>query len=111
MNTAATAQKFIEFDITQSSIDHGRIYFSSVHTDFFPADVIGGRGKNEHASNSVHIEAAGEIIETDIRRSSAVRISPRKSFKFWLQATKATNGAKACLYRLSERQYRLQYRG
>lgn len=111
MKTDATAREFIDFDIVQSSVDNGRIYFSSAHTNFFPTDALGGRGKDNHAPNTIHIDAAGTEVETDIRHSSAVRISPRKSFKLWLRSNNATNGTKGRLYRLGERQYRLQYLG
>jgi hypothetical protein len=30
----------IDFIITQSSIDNGRLYFESAHTAFFPADTF-----------------------------------------------------------------------
>ncbi|NYT79047.1 hypothetical protein H0A71_18825 [Alcaligenaceae bacterium] len=112
-NNASQAlnQAHIDFVITQSSIDNGRIYFSSNDIDFFPADSLGGRGKDEHASATVSIQAGNITQETDIRHSSSVRISPRKSFKAWLKEIGATDGDKARLYRISERQYRIEYPG
>lgn len=100
-----------DFTITQSSIDNGRIYFDSRHTDFFPPDVFGGRSATEHAPNRVQIDVAGKLVDTDIRVSSAVRISPRASFKQWLTACKATEGSTARLHRISERAYRLEFIG
>ncbi|MFN3957000.1 MAG: hypothetical protein ACK4Q6_05715 [Tepidimonas ignava] len=101
----------IDFTITQSSIDNGRLYFDAAHTTFFPPDVMGGRGAQEHAASTVRIEAGGETHETDIRVSSSVRISPRKSFKRWLAAARAVEGGKARLHRIAERHYKLEYLG
>ncbi len=103
--------QYIDFVITQSSLDNGRIYFEASQKDFFPAESIGGRGAHEHAATQVHIDAAGDLIETDIRISSAVRISPRKSFRAWLRSQQAVDGGKARLHLVSEGSYKLEYLG
>jgi hypothetical protein len=64
----------------------------------------------EHASASISIEAAGETFDTDVRLSGP-RVSPRKSFKTWLNAQHAVAGAKARLYQTGERTYKLEYLG
>jgi hypothetical protein len=102
--------RYIDFDIIQSSIDHGRLYFAKSTQAFFPADAFGGRGATEHASASISIEAAGETFDTDVRLSGP-RVSPRKSFKTWLNAQHAVAGAKARLYQTGERTYKLEYLG
>jgi len=79
--------------------------------NFFPDDAIGGRGSKEHAASTVVIDAAGELIETDIPISSSVRLSPRKSFCQWMRAQQAAQGGKARLYPVSERDCRLEYLG
>ena len=101
----------IDFTIIKSSIDNGRIYFDACHRGFFPSDVIGGRGEEEHARATVTIEAAGEAFDTDVRISSSARISPRKSFRNWLRSVGARDGAQARLHRLADRRYRLEYLG
>ena len=101
----------IDFTIIQSSIDNGRIYFDAKDKGFFPEDCFGGRSASEHAEGKITIDVAGERHETDIRVSSATRISPRKSVKKWLQAVEAKDGDKAKLHRISEREYRLEYVG
>lgn len=102
--------RYIDFDIIQSSIDHGRLYFAKSTQAFFPADVFGGRGATEHAKASISIEAAGETFNTDVRLSGT-RVSPRKSFKTWLNAQQAVAGAKGRLYQTGERTYKLEYLG
>lgn len=102
---------YIDFIITQSSIDNGRIYFSSSDTAFFPSDSLGGRGKDEHASAIITIEAGNVSLETDVRHSSSLRISPRKSFKTWLKDMEANDGDRARLHRISERVYRIEFLG
>lgn len=101
---------YIDFSITQSSIDNGRLYFDAAHQSFFPIDAIGGRSATEHAHGAVAIEANGELFETDIR-ANASRISPRKSFKSWLKSVGATDGGKARLHKLAERHFKLEYLG
>jgi hypothetical protein len=101
----------IDFTITQSTIDNGRLYFDTTHTNFFPSDAMGGRGAQEHALNAVRIEADDGVHDTDLRVSSKIRISPRKSFKKWLASVKAASGSKARLHRVSERHYRLEFLG
>ena len=101
----------IDFTITQSSIDYGRIYFDAKYQDFFPADCFGGRGAGQHVEGAVTIDAGGEKYEGNIRISSGQRISPRKSVKKWLQSVGAKHGDKAKLHRISELEYRLEYVG
>ncbi|MEO8298468.1 MAG: hypothetical protein ABI574_11740 [Burkholderiales bacterium] len=101
----------IDFTITQSSIDNGRLYFEAGHINFFPSDAVGGRGATEHAAGKIHIAASGVEVETDIRQSSTIRISPRKSFKNWLNLVCAINGGTARLHRIAERYYTLEYIG
>lgn len=102
---------YIDFTITQSSIDNGRLYFDAAHTSFFTTDVIGGRGAREHALANVRIDAAGETYDTDMRFSSSVRISPRKSFKRWLAAVRVVEGGQARLSRIAEDHFKLEYLG
>lgn len=111
LSTFITDMQHIDFTITQSSIDNGRLYFDAAHTNFFPSDVMGGRGAQEHAVATVRIEGGGDTHDTDMRVSSSVRISPRKSFTKWLAAVRAVEGGKARLHRISERHYKLEYLG
>ena len=101
----------IDFIITQSSIDNGRIYFDKKDKGFFPEDCIGGRSASEHAPGKVSIDVGGKVEETDIRVSSSTRISPRKGVKKWLESVGAKDGDKAKLHRISDREYRLEYVG
>lgn len=102
---------YIDFTITKSSLGNGRIYFEGVFQDFFPTDIIGGRGGDEHATGKVTFDAAGEVVETDIRMSSSTRLSPRKSFRHWIRSQQAAEGGKARLHRVSERSYLIEYLG
>lgn len=111
MSTQTIKMQHIDFTITQSSIDNGRLYLEAIHTGFFPPDAVGGRGKKELAPTTVCIDANGDFHDTDLRVSSSVRISPRKSFKKWLAAVRAVSGDTARLHRVTERQYRLEYLG
>jgi len=103
--------KYIDFSITQSSIDNGRLYFDAVHQSFFPSDALGGRAATARAQGQICIEVNEECFDTDIRLSSSVRISPRTSFKRWLASVRAHDGAKARLHRVADRQYKLEYLG
>ena len=103
--------KYIDFSITQSSIDNRRLYFDAVHQSFFPSDALGGRAAAAKAQGQICIEANEESFDTDIRLSSSVRISPRTSFKRWLASVRAHDGAKARLHRVADRQYKLEYLG
>ncbi|MCQ9377750.1 hypothetical protein [Methyloversatilis sp. XJ19-49] len=101
---------YIDFNITQSSIDNGRLYLDAAHRSFFPEDCLGGRGTTEHAHGAVAIEANGELFETDIRVNTS-RISPRKSFKSWLKSVGAVTGKTVRLHKLAERHFKLEYLG
>lgn len=109
--TLTTHMNHIDFTITQSSIDNGRLYFEGVPKGFFPEDAVGGRGADEHAPMTVCILAGGEFVDTDIRVSSAVRLSPRKSFRQWLRSVRAVAGGTTQLVRTADRTYGLQYKG
>ena len=102
---------FFDFTITRSSIDNGRLYFESIQRDFFPTDAIGGRSADEHTVNKIVIDAAGQEIETDIRFSSSVRLSPRKSFRQWMRSQRVAEGGRARLHRVSSQSFRLEYLG
>ncbi len=101
----------IDFTITQSSLDHGRLYFEGTPKGFFPTDVLGGRGSADLAQVAVCIVAGDDAVQTDIRVSSTVRLSPRKSFRLWLRSVQAVAGGSARLHKTAEREYRLQYIG
>lgn len=100
---------YFDFTITKSSIDNGRIYFEGVDRNFFPADAIGGLSADQHALGKIVIEAAGQIVETDIRYSSSVRLSPRKSFRQWMRSQQAVEGGRARLHRVTDRDFKLEY--
>ena len=102
---------YFDFTITKSSIDHGRIYFDAAERNFFPADAIGGRSREEHANNMVVFNAAGQVIETDIRFNSGQRLSPRKSFKKWMHSQQVLEGGMARLHQVTDRSFKLEYLG
>lgn len=98
-------------DITliQATVDNGRIYFPSTDLKFFPADCYGDRVGDGHKGTPVVFRAAGLEIETDIRISSAHRLSPRSSFAAFLKQVCAVEGAVVRVTRTSEREYQLDY--
>lgn len=102
---------YFDFTITKSSIDNGRIYFDAIELNFFPDDATGGRSGDELAINKIVIHAAGQVIETDIRFSSNVRLSPRKSFRKWMRSQQVLEGGRARLHRVADRSYNLEYLG
>lgn len=100
----------IPVTINQSSIDNGRIYIDAVHKPLFGNLRLGARSKDS-LGDIVTIEAGGTNYETDIRESSAVRLSPRSSFKGYLAAVKAVEGDHFQLTELAPRRYRLEPAG
>jgi hypothetical protein len=96
----------IPVEINQSSIDNGRIYIDAKHEPLFKGLRLGGRAEGEHG-DTVMIEAGGNATESDIRRFSGARLSPRISFKAYLKSVGAAAGDMFNLVELGPRQYRL----
>ena len=95
-----------DIELTESTIENGRIYFSASDKPFFPSDSFGARGRDEKG-NAVTFEIDGEEVVCDIRLSSGTRISPRSSFSRYLKASKAKVGDRWRVTRLDERRYRI----
>lgn len=93
--------------INQSSIDNGRIYIDASHKALLGNIRLGERSKDA-VGDLVTIEAGGEKYETDIRESSATRLSPRSSFKRYLASVCAIDGDRYQLTEISPRKYRLE---
>lgn len=100
-----------EIVLIESTIQYGRIYFSTADAKFFPADSYGDRKGGGH--KGVPITFAGEsyIFETYIRISSGQRLSPRKSFAKYLKSVGAIEGGRLRITRIAERAYSLEYLG
>jgi hypothetical protein len=73
-----------DIELTGPIIRNGRIYFASSDRSFFPEDSFGDRHRAGGKGKPVKFHAGGREIETDIRLSSGERISPRKSFDYFL---------------------------
>ena len=101
----------IDIKLIESSIRYGRIYFSSTDCDFFPKDSFGDREGDAGEGKPVEFIAGGETYDTDIRVSSSIRLSPRKSFASFLKLVCAVKGATLRITRISERQYTVDYLG
>lgn len=95
--------------IISSSIANGRIYFPADCVKFFPADSFGDRSDDGHKGVPVIFEAAGEEYSTDIRVSSSKRLSPRASFKRFLEEARAVDGDLLHVERTADRRYRLSH--
>lgn len=93
--------------INQSSIDNGRIYIDASHKALLGDIRLGTRSKDA-VGDLVTIEAGSETYETDIRESSAVRLSPRSSFKRYLASVCASDGDSYQLTEIGPRRYRLE---
>jgi len=95
--------------LIESSIKNGRIYFPSSDLNFFPSDSLGDRKGDGHKGNIVTFQIGDTEIESDIRISSSVRISPRKSFGTYLRQINAKAGDKLKVSRISDRYYKVEY--
>lgn len=96
-------------ELIKSSITNGRIYFPSTDLIFFPSDSLGDREGDGHKGNVVTFQIGDTEIESDIRVSSSVRISPRKSFRAYLNKVNAKTGDKLKITRMSDRYYIVEY--
>ena len=82
----------ITAEITQSTIDHGRIYLPVHAVAVFPADSFGDRSGGKHVGQMVEFHFGMHVIKTDIRLLSKNRIGPRKSFGLALRDSGAKTG-------------------
>jgi hypothetical protein len=98
-----------EIELIESSVKNGRIYFPSSDIKFFPADSYADRETKGHKGKTVSFHIGGRVLETDIRISSGIRISPRKSMAFFFRQIGARAGASLKISRLSERNYQVEY--
>ncbi|TIC78494.1 hypothetical protein [Crenobacter intestini] len=94
------------FEITQSTLDNKRIYFSSEHKHLFP-DKLGSRKKGDLGAE-VEFYVDGTIVKTDIRENSSLIISPRKSFGSFLKNNKLSVGHKVKVKQIGENQFALE---
>ena len=97
-----------EITLIQSSIDNGRIYFPITDAKFFPSDSLADRIGGGYKGQPVFFLASTFCIETDIRISSGQRLSPRKTFAPYLKSLRATAGEKLLVFRVNEREYRIE---
>lgn len=101
---------YIDGEVTGPVLRNGRLYFKASDSAFFPADSFGDRGEGKRGM-PVSIEAGIESFSTDIRTSSSVRISPRRSFSAFLESSKAVEGMTIRVHRLEPRRFRLELIG
>jgi hypothetical protein len=102
---------FRDIEIIGSTIRNGRIYFSSGDSSFFPADSFGDRSRTGGRGVTVEFVAGGDVIDTDIRDVSTVRISPRRSFASFLKSVRAEEGKMLRITKVSNRKFKLDYLG
>ena len=100
---------FREIELIESTIRHGRIYFSANDINFFPSDSFADRESDGHKGKDVCFDLDGKNLESDIRISSGQRISPRRSFARYLKLIGATEGGKLRITRTSDRNYTVCY--
>jgi len=104
----------IEIELPQSSINNGRIYFPRSNDSFFPSDALSERSAVDPAARKVKF-ITGKPFEfeyvTDIRKMSAVRLSPRSSFMRYLNSVNAKAGDWLRVERRTDREYFVEYLG
>lgn len=98
-------------ELSGPMIRNGRIYFLVADVTFFPPDSHADRSPSGHVGKPVIFRLGGRLIESDIRMSSGVRISPRKSLAFFLRQVKARVGGKLKFIRTDDRLYDVEYLG
>lgn len=98
-------------ELTGPMIRNGRIYFPVSDIKFFPPDSHSDRSPTGHVGKPVTFRVGGRLLESDIRMSSGVRISPRKSLSFFLRQVKAREGGKLKFTRTDDRVYDVEYLG
>lgn len=101
--------EFREIVLIASTINHGRIYFSTTDVLFFPSDSYGDRKRDGNKGVPVTFSGAGFTFETYIRISSGRRLSPQKSFASYLKGVGASEGGRLRITRITERKYGLEY--
>ena len=101
----------LTIELITSSINNGRIYFDPCHIGFFPRDALGDREGDGDKGSHVRFHTDVEVFDTDIRRFSSKRLSPRSSFKRYLNAVGAKPGDFLKVTRRSERDYDVEYIG
>lgn len=102
-------KEYRDIVLPRSTVEHGRIYFDAVDACFFPSDSIGDRGSSGVKGRAIKFIAGGETYSTDIRRSSSVRLSPRRSFGQFLKSVRAEEGGRLRIERVDSRTYRIEY--
>jgi hypothetical protein len=98
-----------EIELVESTIEHGRLYFSTKDVKFFPSDSFADRERSGHKGKPVTFRAGSRDLETDIRVLSKHRIGPRKSFGFFWRQVRAKPGSRVRVTRTSPRTYTVEY--
>lgn len=99
-----------EIEVTQSSIDNGRIYFPIADKNFFPADSLSERNSSEHKGLDVTFIAGTKEYVGPIREYSGQRLSPRRSFARYLKEVGARAGDKLIIVRTGDRLYQVAHK-
>lgn len=103
--------KYLEVELSGSTIRNGRIYFDRSDSDFFPSDSFGDRTASGGRGTPVEFVAGPDVIISDIRYLSEKRIGPRKSFAGFFKSVRAVEGGKLRALRIADRRYKLEYLG
>jgi len=114
MSTSFGIGTFVVIEII-SSVERGAIYFSISTRHFFPEDSI---AKDRKGINNGGIKGTDVLFvatvgsdkyeyKTDIKTSSGLKISPRKSFARYFKAIGAKIGDKFKITRISLREYEI----
>jgi len=102
----------IEIELPESSINNGRIYFPRSNDSFFPSDALSERSAVDPAARKVKFTTDKSFTcETDIRKMSLVRLSPRSSFMRYLNSVNAKAGDWLRVERRTDREYFVEYLG
>ena len=103
--------QYREIILSMASINHGRIYFPTSDAKFFPSDSFGDRAGGGHKGQPVTFVDDLFTLETDIRVSSGLRFSPRRSFNKYFTKVTAMQGALLRVVRTDDRLYQMSYVG
>ncbi|MFZ3161664.1 MAG: hypothetical protein WA134_16145 [Rhodoferax sp.] len=98
-----------EIELSQSSIDNGRIYFPITDAKFFPPESYSDRERDGHGGTEVVFLAGSHSFVGPIRVYSGHRLSPQRSFAPFFKEVGAGAGDKLVVKRTADREYKVEH--
>ena len=99
----------IVIPVTQGNLNNNHVYLRS-HLDFFPADAVGGRSKEDGLGRSltVHFQGQADPVETDIAGGNKLLFRARSPWRAFFSRHRLEAGDSLTIVRLSDYQYRVE---